>query len=88
MVGYLLVLGGCDIDWDESIMIEPIKTVVTIAKIQTMADGGLRFVFDAGEMETLQAAYLMECKRFGVAGELTFIPIENTPPHNKVTDNE
>ena len=37
-----------------------------VARIQTMADGGLRFTFDTGEDWVMQAAQLMECKRFGV----------------------
>lgn len=57
---------------------ETITTTVTVAKVQTMADGGLRFIFDAPETETLQAAQLMECKRFGVVGRLTFEQIEDT----------
>lgn len=35
-----------------------------VARIQTMADGGLRFTFDTGEQYVKQAAQLMECKRF------------------------
>ena len=57
-------------------MTEPIITTAIIARVQTMADGGLRFTFDAPETETLQAAQLMECKRFGVVGKLTFEAIE------------
>lgn len=37
-----------------------------IARVQTMADGGLRFTLDAPETEIMAAAKLMECKRFGV----------------------
>ena len=37
-----------------------------ISKIQTMADGGLRFIFDAGEKAIKEAAMLMECKRRGI----------------------
>lgn len=55
---------------------ETVKTVVIVAKIQTMADGGLRFIFDAAETETFAAAQFMECKRFGIVGELTFVPID------------
>ena len=57
-------------------MTESIVTTVIVAKVQTMADGGLRFIFDAPETETLQAAQFMECKRFGVVGNLTFEAIE------------
>jgi hypothetical protein len=60
-------------------MTEPITTTVTVAKVQTMADGGLRFIFDAPETETLQAAQFMECKRWGVVGKLTFEALEKEP---------
>lgn len=57
-------------------MSEAITTTVNVARVQTMADGGLRFIFDAPETETYQAAQFMECKRFGIVGTLTFEPIE------------
>jgi hypothetical protein len=46
-----------------------------VARISTMADGGLRIVLDAGEDAILAAAQLMEAKRFGVAGTVTFRPM-------------
>lgn len=58
-------------------MNEPIITTVIVARVQTMADGGLRFIFDAPETETFIAAQFMECKRFGIVGKLTFTPVEN-----------
>ena len=51
-----------------------IRSPVQIVKVQTLADGGLRFTFDAGEGQVLTAAHLMECKRRGVPGWLTFEP--------------
>lgn len=57
-------------------MNESITITATVAKVQTMADGGLRFIFDAPETETLQAAQFMECKRWGVVGKLTFEAME------------
>lgn len=47
-----------------------------VAKIQTLADGGLRFTFDAPESEAMAAAQLIEFKRWGIAGTLVFIPDE------------
>ena len=47
-----------------------IKFHASVARIQTMADGGLRFTFDVGEMETLAAVQLMECKRLGAVLEI------------------
>lgn len=43
-----------------------------VVKVQTLADGGLRVTFDLPETAILAAAHLMECKRVGVAGEVTF----------------
>jgi len=47
-----------------------------IVKVQTLADGGLRFTFDAPETEVLAMAQLAELKRLGVVGTLTFSPQE------------
>jgi hypothetical protein len=46
-------------------MVDPIRFTATVARVRTMADGGLRFEFDVGEEMTMQAAQLMECKRWG-----------------------
>jgi len=51
-----------------------IVSPVQIVKVQTLADGGLRFTFDAPETQVLVAAHLMECKRRGVPGWLRFEP--------------
>lgn len=58
-------------------MIEEITSIVTVAQVRTMADGGLRFIFDAPESETLTAAQLMECKRWGVVLKLTVEAIDD-----------
>jgi len=50
-----------------------IKFLASVARVQTMADGGLRFTFDVGEMETLAAVQLMECKRLGAVLEISVI---------------
>lgn len=42
-----------------------IKATVEVARIQTLADGGLRWTFDAPETAVMQSAELMECKRLG-----------------------
>jgi hypothetical protein len=51
-----------------------ITSPAQIVKVQTLADGGLRYTFDVQEDQVLEAAYLMECKRRGVPGRLTFEP--------------
>ena len=43
-----------------------IKFQATVARVQTLADGGVRITLDMGEDSVMQAAQLMECKRFGV----------------------
>lgn len=47
----------------------------SVIRIKTMADGGLRFEFDAGERYIQQAAMLMECKRFGATLRIVAEPI-------------
>lgn len=37
-----------------------------VSKVQTLADGGLRFIFDVPETAIDAARWLMECKRDGV----------------------
>jgi hypothetical protein len=46
-------------------MSESIVFVAQVARVQTLADGGLRFTFDAPESAILAAAELMTAKRFG-----------------------
>lgn len=38
----------------------------TVARVQTLSDGGIRITLDMPETAVMQAAQLMECKRFGV----------------------
>jgi hypothetical protein len=58
--------------------VETITITVSVAKVQTMADGGKRYTFDGMETESYEAAQLMECQRLMVAGRLTFEPIETS----------
>jgi len=48
-----------------------IKFQATVARVQTLADGGLRVTLDLPETAVMEAAQLMECKRFGVVLEVT-----------------
>ena len=50
---------------------EPITFTAQVARVQTLADGGLRFTLDAGEADVMAAAELMTCKRFGVVLTVT-----------------
>ena len=45
--------------------VQAIEFVATVNKVQTMVDGGLRVILDFSEDCVMQAAQLMECKRFG-----------------------
>lgn len=47
-------------------MSESICFQAAVAKVQTLADGGIRVTLDLPEDAICQAAQLMECKRFGV----------------------
>ncbi len=54
---------------------DPIKQTASVNKIQTLADGGLRWTFDVPETAVLASAHLMEIKRNGVAVEMTLVPV-------------
>lgn len=51
-----------------------IKSPGQIIKVQTLADGGLRWTFDIQEDQVLQSSWLMECRRHCVTGWVTFEP--------------
>ena len=53
-------------------MPEKIVGQCTIAKVQTMADGGKRVYLDFPEDSALLMAQLMECQRLGVYLDVTF----------------
>ena len=44
-------------------MADPITFQATVAKVQTLADGGLRVTLDLPESAIMAAAELMACKR-------------------------
>jgi len=51
-------------------MSDPIRFFASVQKVQTLADGGLRFTFDAPESAIMPAAELMACKRMGAVLDL------------------
>ena len=57
-------------------MSDPIVFVASVAKVQTMVDGGIRVVFDLPKTASMQMAQLAECQRFGFALSITATPIE------------
>jgi len=60
--------------------LEAIEFPAQVVKVQTLADGGLRVIFDLPETAILPAAHLMECKRVGVAGNVRFEPMVEDEP--------
>lgn len=55
-------------------MSEPVTFMAQVARVQTLADGGLRVTLDLPESAIEQAACLMAFKRWGVVGEVTYRP--------------
>jgi len=56
-------------------MADAIVFPAQVVKVQTLADGGLRLTLDMPETAILEAAHLMECKRQGVPGEVSYRPM-------------
>ena len=56
---------------DPRARIEELKVIASVARVQTMADGGLRFIFDTDERQVVTAAWLMTVKADESAVELT-----------------
>lgn len=56
-------------------MSEPVAVIAQITKVQTLADGGVRWTFDGPEDAVMESAALMEMKRLGFAVKLTIEPI-------------
>lgn len=68
-------------------MSDPIKFTAAVAKVQSLADGGIRLTLDLPEDAIMQAAQLMECKRWGAVLEVTAEPIEGNALFNKGNKN-
>lgn len=51
--------------------VSEIKFQATVARVQTLADGGIRVTLDMPESAVMEAAQLMECKRWGVVLDVT-----------------
>jgi hypothetical protein len=51
-----------------------ITVTAAVNKVQTLADGGIRWTFDLPETAVLESAHLMEIKRNGVPVEMTLVP--------------
>jgi len=56
-----------------------IQVIAAVQKVQTLADGGLRWTFDLPESAILQSAQLMEIRRSQTAVELTIEPVKDKP---------
>ena len=67
--------------------VEVIKFVASVSQVRTLADGGLRVVMDFSENDVLQAAQLIECKRFGVPLSVECKPVkQETSEVGKVSE--
>lgn len=55
-------------------MPDPIEFQATIAKVQTLADGGIRLTLDLPETAVLQAAHLMEARRQVAVVDASLVP--------------
>ena len=57
-------------------MADSVTFMAQVARVQTLADGGIRVTLDLPESAIEQAACLMAFKRFGVVGDVTYRPQE------------
>jgi hypothetical protein len=55
---------------------ESISFPASVARVKTLADGGIRVELDLPETEVMSAAQLMECKRAGAALKVTIETVE------------
>lgn len=62
-------------------MSEAVEFVASVAKVQTLVDGGIRVTLDLPETAIMQAAQLMECKRAGVALDVSARPRVESDGH-------
>jgi len=54
--------------------------------IKTLVDGGLQFVFAVSEDKTMQAAQLMECKRYGAMLKIQAVTLINKQEQEQEND--
>lgn len=59
-----------------------IEFMATIAKVQTLVDGGIRLTLDLAEHETLVMAQMAELKRLNGVVKINAEPYENIPEVN------
>jgi len=64
-------------------MSEVIRFTAQVSKVTTLADGGLRVVFDLSETEIEVAKQMMQVKQAGAVLEIAAIPIVANPISDK-----
>jgi len=69
-------------------MTDPITFYASVQKVQTLADGGLRFTFDAPESAIMPAAELMACKRMGVVVDVVVTVKQGDDDNGKGTKSK
>jgi len=70
-------VGGVDV---RGSAMQTISVMMTVAKVQTLADGGLRVTLDMSEKDVIQMAQFVECKRAGVVLQAEFTPLADELP--------
>ena len=63
-----------------------VKFWALIAKVQTMADGGIRVYLDLPENEVETAAVLMQYKRIGIVADVVITPKQDDGQERKNKD--
>lgn len=58
-------------------MSEPIAFIASVYKVQTLVDGGIQVTLELPETAIMQAAMLMECKRLGIALDISCKTVES-----------
>ena len=66
-------------------MADPVTFPAQVVKVQTLADSGLRVTLDMPDSEIIAFAWLAQCKRDGVALDVTCNPRE--APRKETTIN-
>jgi hypothetical protein len=67
-------VGGVD-DWNSEMTEEAIRFVAQVAKVTTLADGGIRLVLDLAESEIEVAKQMMDVRRRGALLEVAAIAV-------------
>ena len=62
---------------------ETITAIASVNKVQTLADGGIRWTFDLPETAVMQSAMLMAMRQAGAAVQLEIKQTEHVKKHKQ-----